>query len=147
MLSRPFLIALAIGACMILSLSAGIASACSCAPPPPPKQALEQSAAVFSGKVTAIRQEGFTKHVTFEVTSAWKGAPGAKVTIQTAADGATCGYGFKVGDKFLVYCYQNPQDKRILATNICTRTKPLAEAAEDLKDLGPGEKPKTIARD
>lgn len=120
--------------------------ACSCAPPPPPKVALKQAAAVFAGKVVEIEfdQAKYTKTVTIEVASAWKGDIGKRVKVTTAIHGATCGYGFKKGGAYLVYCYANKpkgDEPVILRTNICTRTRPMATAAGDIKEIGEGKKP------
>ncbi len=117
------------------------ALACSCAPPPPPKQALAGSTAVFSGKCISVEIKEQRKIVTFEVDRVWKGEVGKTVTITTAAHGATCGYAFTTkGDAtYLVYCYGKPD---ALSTNICTRTRSLAAGADDIKELGDGEKPR-----
>jgi hypothetical protein len=118
--------------------------ACSCAPPPPPKQSLAKSAAVFAGKVTAVKRDGFQVRVTFEISKTWKGTKGKTVEVTTASSGAACGYAFKKGSSYLVYCYAPKVEGKkatMLSTNICSRTKTLASAKADLKDLGPGKKP------
>jgi len=117
------------------------AAACSCAPPPPPKQALEAATAVFSGKVVEIKpgkQPFAPRQVSFEVDRSFKGIDGRRVVVATAADSAMCGYAFQQGKNYLVYCCG---DKKSLSTNICTRTKGMEAAGEDLKDLGEGKKP------
>ncbi len=38
------------------TVSAGLGLACTCAPPPAPTEALEEAAAVFSGKVVQIKK-------------------------------------------------------------------------------------------
>lgn len=114
------------------------AYACSCAPPPPPKKALEGSDAVFSGKVTKIEidEKKFRKEVTIEVQTVWKGAKKKTLVVRTASNGAACGYDFKKGKSYLVYCF----GKKSLSTSICTRTKPLDKAEKDIEELGEGEK-------
>lgn len=126
---------------LALQLTAPSAHACSCAPPPPPKKALEGSTAVFSGKCISVEIKDQQKIVTFEVDRVWKGDIGKTITITTAVHGATCGYGFTTkGDgTYLVYCHGKPE---ALSTNICTRTRSLAAGAEDIKELGDGDKPK-----
>ncbi len=133
---------------LLLVLSAAPrAKACSCPPPPPPKQALKQAAAVFSGKVLSVEidQRKGIKMVTIEVASVWKGGVGRKATVYTAQHGATCGYGFKKDQSYLVYCYARKQkDEKKPAklwTNIRTRTRPMANAAADMNALGKGAKP------
>lgn len=132
--------------CLTLLLAALVASdvvACSCAPPPPPKAALEASAAVFSGKVVDVEDIGdFQRAVTIEVASTWKGVKGRKVTVQTAKHGATCGFGFEKGKSYLVYAYETKQgEAKVLSTNLCTRTRALGDAKDDLTELGEGAKP------
>jgi len=120
------------------------AQACKCKPPPPPKEALEGSAAVFSGKVLKIEKgtEEYELAVTLSVDRQWKGIEGKEVVIYTAKDGATCGYGFEKGKAYLVYANKAMRDKdkaTYLSTGLCTRTRSLDLAAEDLKDLGEGK--------
>ena len=117
-----------------------LAEACRCRQPPPPKEAAGSAAAVFSGKVTAIEFQEGRRTIEFEVALVWKGKPGAKLKIHTADNEAACGYGFEVGGEYLVYCYKDRDGS--LATNLCTRTRTLAEAAtEDLPALGQGAMP------
>lgn len=122
-------------------LAVGTAAACSCIEPPPPKQAMEASSAVFSGKVVEIQQgqqQFAPKRVTFEVDRSYKGVDAGRVVVTTASDSAMCGFGFQQGKSYLVYCHGG---KEALGTNICTRTKNIEAAADDLKELGEGKKP------
>lgn len=118
--------------------------ACSCAPHPPPKKALEQAAAVFSGTVLKIADAGeHSWAVTFAVTASWKGVEEKEVVVMTGKNDGICGYKFAKGKPYIVYANETVRDKvKHLATGICHRTAPLAEAAEDLKELGDGKKPK-----
>lgn len=127
------------------------AMACKCAPPPAPKIALKQAAAVFAGKVVEIEvdQAKYMKTVTFKVSRLWKGEGGEIVKVTTALHGATCGYGFKKGGEYMVYCYANKAKNGkpvVLRTNLCTRTRPMANAADDIKAIGKGNKPKSAAK-
>lgn len=124
-------------------LTAGIADACSCIAPPPPKKALAQSAAVFAGKVKSVKRVGTKLAVEIEISTTWKGTKGKTVTVETATNSAACGYAFKAGTKYLVYCYAPPKGQKAkgLKTNICTRTKLLSKAKGDLVALGKGKKP------
>ena len=125
-------------AMMTIIAAPALVFACSCAPPPSAKDALQSSSAVFAGKVTAIAAAGkFHRAVTFEIASTWKGTKGKTVTVVTHKDGATCGYGFAKGKSYLVYASQvKEQGKMVLKTNICTRTRLLADAKQDLAELG-----------
>ena len=115
------------------------ADACRCIPPKPPKESLEKSLGVFAGKVTATKVQGRELLVTVAVSQSWKGTPAKEVTVRTNTSSAACGYGFKVDQEYLIYC--TGEKDGVWATNICTRTRPLANAKEDLEALGPGEMP------
>ena len=129
---------------LFVVLSSSAVWACSCAPPPPPKKSLAVSAAVFAGKVKTIERNGRLLKVTLEISRTWKGTKGKTVVVTTAASGAACGFGFKKGSSYLVYCYK-PRGKGAkpvaLVVSLCSRTRPLERAKEDLKELGPGKKP------
>lgn len=114
-----------------------LASACSCLSPPPPRTALEQSHAVFSGKVLSVEKDGdFGVAVTIEVASIWKGDLGKKVVVYTANNSAACGFEFKEGDSYLVYAStdEEAKDKR-LTTGLCTRTKGLDAGKAEMEEL------------
>jgi hypothetical protein len=134
----------AIAAALVVGLIAGSAYACSCIAPGPPKESLEKAHAVFSGKVTKIEKVGdFQIAVTLDVEAAWKGIDKNEVVLYTANDGAACGYGFEKEKTYLIYAYQTKRgEEKQLETNICTRTRLLAEAKEDLKELGEGKRVK-----
>ena len=127
-----------------LILAPALAAACSCAPPPPPREALKGSTAVFSGKVVEVkRHDDFRLAVEFAAEESWKGIDARKVVVYTANNGAACGVNFEKGKRYLVYATEVPQGdegKKALSTNLCTRTAKLADAKEDLKDLGEGKK-------
>lgn len=54
-----------------------------------------------------------------------------EIEIETGFGGGDCGYQFQVGTEYVVYAYKNGAGR--LETGICSRTRPLADAAEDLK--------------
>jgi hypothetical protein len=116
------------------------AAACSCMPSGPPCQAYFQSDAVFVGTVRSIELRK-TKleavdfpvdrrvvHLTVERTA--RGVQGADVDVVTGTGGGDCGYDFKVGERYVVYAHRGQDGS--LGTGICSRTRPLGEAAEDL---------------
>lgn len=129
--------------CALGIFSAAEALACSCMPPGPPKEELKEADAVFVGKVVRLETEGdeFTGQLkaTIRASKVWKGPVRRYVVVRTARQGSMCGYGFQTSQKYVVYTYKS-EDGR-LTTNICSRTKPLAQAAEDLEDLGPAYPP------
>jgi hypothetical protein len=132
---------LATAFCVLILATANIADACKCKAPPPPKEAMAGVDAVFSAKCIDVVVKDGKRISTFEVDRVWKGTVGAKVVVTTAEQSATCGYGFSTeGDAtYMIYAYDKGG---ALLTTLCTRTRTLANAKEDLKDLGDGAKPK-----
>lgn len=121
----------------------GQAFACSCLQPGPPMESAAQSEAVFAGTVANIApqpagQFGGGVLVTFDVQQVWKGPVGPQLTLSTSSSSASCGYEFVAGEEYIVYA--NAQEG-MLATGLCSRTAPLANAAADVEALGPGEAP------
>ena len=56
-----------------------------------------------------------------------------EIEIVTGMGGGDCGYSFKTGVDYIVYAYKNSEGR--LETGICSRTRPLTQAAEDLAYL------------
>lgn len=130
----------------VLILSADAAFACTCLPPKSAAEELKRAAAVFSGKVLKIKKHKeadlFTKvEAVFEVEEVWKGVEERKISVFTSSTSAACGYGFKKGQSYLVYAHEDGQAR--LVTSICSRTKLLDHAVNDLDELGTG---KTITK-
>ena len=103
----------------------------------PPCFAFQEATAVFAGEVVDISeapfQEGETFHcllIQFSVEQSYKGIPTRQVTVATIT-GTDCDFGFKKGEEYFVYAYQDPRHNR-LATGVCTRTKRLSYAKEDI---------------
>ena len=130
-------------ALFLSTTSANISRACDCDIPTSAKESLKHSDAVFVGKVIEIKKTKLQKYVTFNVLKIWKGKIGKQITITTAIDGGACGYHFsKKGDgTYLLYCHQ-PKKAKQHSTDICTRTRSLANAAKDIKELGDARLPK-----
>jgi hypothetical protein len=128
-------------AVLMLGLSAEGALACSCAGSGPPCQAAYAAHVVFAGTVRAIdrRDPGpgelsFDRvRVSFEVTQGFLNMVAREVVVATGSGGGDCGYGFRVGQQYLVYAWK--AEAGLLSTGICSRTRLLAEAAEDLAYL------------
>lgn len=133
----------ALGLLFSLSIAtfAEIANACSCLPPPPPRTALEQSSAVFSGKVISLEPKPGLVRVTFEVYDRWKGISRAKIAVTTPEHSAACGINFEIGKEYLVYAAVNAL--RQLSADSCSRTNLLSEAGEDLQALGSSDSANT----
>lgn len=117
--------------------------ACSCLPAKSAAQELELSTAVFSGKVTKIKRHKKAENifgsveVIFRVEKNWKGVKEKTVSVFTSSNSASCGYNFKVNQTYLVYANRNDEGK--IEASICSRTKRLKDAGEDLKELSAGK--------
>jgi hypothetical protein len=109
------------------------ALACDCAWPGSPREELQRKDAVFSGEV--ISRDFISAKVEFKVEKFWKGPRAKEISLKYI--GSDCTYPFVVGKKYLVYAF----GKEILETDICTRTKELDKASDDLKELGEGKEP------
>lgn len=127
-----------------LAARADQASACTCGEPPPPAVGLDQSAAVFSGDLIAIRgysETSFAAILTFDVSRVWKGDVTETFVMMTSSLGAgDCGFPFEAGRAYLVYAYEREGYDHLTAW-LCTRTQPLEYADEDLTFLGEGRLP------
>ena len=126
------------------TIGTGVGLACTCVPPPAPTEALEEAAAVFSGKVVQIKSHKPVGdifggvEVVFRVNRAWKGINKSTARVFTSSQSAACGYSFSKGHTYLVYASGNSRGR--LSTSICSRTKRLKDAREDLNQLGAGKK-------
>jgi hypothetical protein len=114
------------------------ADACSCMASGPPCQSFFQVQAVFIGTVRSItpgpRVPAVMENVRieFEDAVAFRGVEGPEQAVMTSVpDGASCGYPFKEGERYLVYAYRSKAGGPLF-TGTCTRTKPVSEAADDL---------------
>jgi hypothetical protein len=113
--------------------------ACSCLNPGPPCQAYWDAPVVFAGTPLAVsrievERDGsrvMQRLVRFRIEEAFRGVGGTDVEVLTGGWGGDCGYDFEVGRKYLVYGY-TIEGKKWVGTGICTRTRPLSEAGEDL---------------
>jgi hypothetical protein len=94
--------------------------------------------AVFVGTVieskTVIRkQDGHEWHqrlVRLSIDEAFTGVEGPQVEILTGLGDSDCGFGFRTTQQYVVYAYETKDGQ--LETSICTRTKHVSKAAEDL---------------
>src|SRR5262249_41583039 len=121
----------------VLVLSSRTAAACECLGGGPPCQNYFQVDAVFVGTVRAISTIGgtpdatFQRHsVTFTIERAFRGVEGMTVDVATGVGGGDCGYEFKAGERYLVYAYKNGRTGP--STSICSRTRPMSAAGDDL---------------
>lgn len=113
--------------------------ACDCVYPKPPKEAMADAGAVYAGKVLKVEKLKEHFKVTFAVDTAWKGVASAETSVLTAIGGqASCGIDFEKGREYLVYTNQTPDGQ--MHASLCSRTKELQQADDDLKELGAGTK-------
>lgn len=118
------------------------AVACDCAAPAATCAAFGQAAAVFSGRVLSIDDdhrvefavlEAFSGVTTTTVKLGEKGLPRRSSQAMDAAKAgrsSNCDLTFKAGESYLVYAYRSPGGA--LTTNMCSRTRLLSSAQEDV---------------
>lgn len=117
--------------------------ACTCLPSENATKELGISAAVFSGKVLEVRRNQqetgvFTRvEAVIEVERIWKGVEKRTISVFTSNQSSACGYGFKKGESYLVYASKDAEGR--LITSICSRTRRMKDAGDDLKELGEGK--------
>ncbi len=143
--------------------------ACDC-PSVTTEQAIDKSKAVFSGEVVAFeyrkgipnwsmdeRAKETGKVIEYEtlvvkvrVNQWWKGEPPTEVYLLTRstrnADGTSlgnsCDFTFDEGETYLIFATKhNTKDENEYRTGICSRTRKLSSADNDLKILGESKKP------
>jgi protocatechuate 3,4-dioxygenase beta subunit len=131
-------------ALFVMMFSVANALGCSCMGPGTPCQAYGSASAVFVGTAIAVRtaertadtdREGIDywapRTFKFTVEQSFLGIQTIEVEISTGMGGGDCGYGFKLGSRYVIYAYQFPKTNR-LTTSICTRTKPFDDSGDDL---------------
>ncbi|MBA3514808.1 MAG: carboxypeptidase regulatory-like domain-containing protein [Pyrinomonadaceae bacterium] len=123
----------------LVALSVGNAIACTCLERAP-CQAYGDASAVFVGtvidsRIITIKQGNFessSRSVRLSVDSSFRGVRGSEVEVTTAMGGGDCGFNFVPTQRYLVYAsgYEGK-----LSTSICSRTRSISRAAEDLSYL------------
>src|SRR4051812_13343979 len=127
---------------VLMAMPDRVALGCSCGGSGGPAcQAAWTADAVFSGTVVSIARveaDGAERRspsmlVTFQIDRGFINAAAGSVSILTGTSGGDCGYPFKAGERYLVYA--NRTSGAGLTTGICSRTRTLATAQEDLQYL------------
>ena len=117
---------------------------CSCIVPGTPQEELANSTAVFAAKVISVKEHSFfgttisstdPTTVKFAVDKVWKGTVRSDMSFTTARSGASCGFTFVEGKEYIVYSRDGG------TVSLCSRTKLIAKAQEDLDALGEGNPP------
>jgi hypothetical protein len=135
----------------LVALLPDCASACSCSSGGVPFRVIAKGAdagAVFSGEVMDVEEgpptrmlglpRGPSMRVTLQVSEVWKGPQRDTLEVSTPRDGATCGYYFKEGEKYLVYAYGKEEPLKV---SLCSETRLLSKAHAHLRVLGDGWNP------
>jgi hypothetical protein len=151
-------VALVVNLFVAIVFAAPSAHACSCAGIQTPAEGLRASDAVFSGEVVGLGAEDPQPRdgtplggVEFRVKESWKGVSDGAAIIYGQGEGYfgearegdmvvvnSCAVTFEQGESYLVYAYRRGENAGgPLGTDICTATKPLADAEADLRVLGP----------
>ena len=136
MVTRPILATLVFCA---IGLWPKAADACSCDMSALPCDAAWRADAVFVGNVVSIETLAVPagvmrgRRVELAVVEAFRGLQLSEATIYTGSGSTDCGYPFAMGESFVVYANRTPEGH--LTTSICTRTRPVGSAAEDLAYL------------
>ena len=143
-MSTPRTLTLIVAIFVAVASAPSRAHACTCVPSTV-QAAYDGSVAVFEGFVKEVGEPqsdtpevGPRRTIRMAVVSSWKGAEGEEITVFTAADSAMCGYTFQAEHSYLVYASSGPGG---LEVSLCSRTKPMGEAGEDLAHLGMGATP------
>jgi hypothetical protein len=95
-------------------------------------------ATVIATRAATIDTLGPLVLVDVVVSMPLKGAMSDTMTIVTGADGATCGYPFSLGTKYLIYADMDnifSYGLGYAATSICSRTRPLIQAENEVRIL------------
>jgi hypothetical protein len=114
-------------ACLRLALWPASADACSCAGPGSACAAVGRADTVFVGRVVSSS----VGQVDLAVVEPLRGVQDWQVRINNGP--GNCAYGFTTGESYLVYTYRTPDGQ--MWTSMCSRTRPVADAAEDLAYL------------
>lgn len=115
--------------------------------PPPPAVAAERAEAVIEARVDGVA--GSTDKtgpgvVRYElaVLRVFKGDVPVSAQLVTRASSAACGRSFVIGKRYLIYAGRN--DDGELTDTLCSRTRLVTTADEDLAVLGAGASPMSV---
>jgi hypothetical protein len=125
-------------AAFLLLLAPAAARACSCVMQSPRPCARFWSApVVFVGLVAEEAKaekdgDGWARRVfRLNVEESFRGGAAGTVEVLTGQGGGDCGYNFAVGTRYIVYAHPDRQGR--LTTGICSATRPLEKAGEEIE--------------
>ena len=138
-------------ALLIVVSDARDARACSCITGIPLCETLWNTPVVFAGEVIEIADVPgpstspfpASRLVRFRVEQSWREEVPREVQVRTGSGGGDCGYTFIKGVRYLVFARRNGEQ---LNTSICSPTKPISDAGEDLEYLKTAFKPSVAGR-
>ena len=120
-----------------------VALTCTCALPTFEQQ-MKTASAVFTGRVLDSQHDGEQLRVRLEVEKRYQGPREKILVVRTAENTAACGYQFEKSRMYLVFA----SGEKNLEVSLCSRTKLVTEAKEDLDRLEvTATPPRTPARD
>ena len=94
---------------------------------------------MFEGRTFGARREQNELRFAFEVTRVWKGEVPPSIEIVTALQSAACGRSYEFGVPYVVYA--TARDDGTLVDNLCSRSRMVVDAVEDIDTLGAGRPP------
>ena len=97
----------------------------------------KKSDAVFVGEVIEANDAGNFREARLRVEQSWKGVETSEVIVIAPRTIESAHY--RAGERYLVFA--SLQNGKLFTAN-CSRTRRIDDAAEDLKQLGAGKKPK-----
>jgi hypothetical protein len=84
---------------------------------------------IFTGRVQNITTTNTHHDILFRVNTMWKGRQGTSIRVRTPLTAAACGFSFTKNLDYIVFAYSS---NNALYTTLCTRTRLLDTACEDL---------------
>lgn len=136
-----------LAAVVLIGLSSNVALACSCRnrhdePRVAVSASFERASIVFIGRVESkekFRPKEADAHMEYErtqfyVVQSWKGEKATRVYVETSITCCMCGYLFEKDRLYLVFASPS-SDSGYYATSLCSGTKPLDAAQEDVAVL------------
>jgi hypothetical protein len=128
--------------------TARAARRCDCVNSGPPCQAAWRVDEIFLARVVSLRlsqSDSFLSNIVrVQVTETFRGTAKGELEVWTGAGGGDCGFPFITSETYLIYARREPGR---LTTSICSRTRTVGNAAEDLAYLrGPMREPVGLGR-
>lgn len=121
--------------------------ACSCAYARTPEEALNRSHTAFAGKVLDVKLTydlsdnygaatiAYRNLVLFEIMESYKGVAQTQIIVDAGLGEDSCGYDFIPGESYLVYASNVGKKNIELKTGLCSGTKKLAMAGNEIEQF------------